>query len=1382
MIKATHRLLSGLLILVVTLALLPAQFSTTAAATELFFSEYIEGTSNNKALEIYNGTGAVVDLAAGGYSLQMFFNGSSSAGLTIALTGTVADGDVYVVAHSSASTAILAQADQTNGSGWFNGDDAVALRKGDVILDVIGQIGFDPGTEWGSGLTSTADNTLRRVATICAGDPDGSDPFDPALEWDGFATDTFEGLGVHSAECGAGHTNLRINEFVANHVGTDTHEYIEVFGEPDTDYSGYSIIQIEGDGTGAGVIDSIHPVGTTDTAGFWVTAFMGDVLENGAISLLLVEGLSGMVGDDLDTDNDGVFENTPWSRLVDDVAVSDGGTGDRAYSTTVLAAGFGGSPFTPGGASRIPDGADTDSVSDWTLNDFDLAGIPGFAGSPDPGQALNTPGAPNVWVPVELTSVVVSQVYGGGGNSGATYTHDFIELFNRSTNTVSLDGWSVQYASATGTSWQGTALSGTLQPGQYYLVQEAPGAGGTEPLPTPDAVGSIAMSATNGKVALVNNSDPLSGICPLGGPVVDFVGYGSANCFEGSGAAPELSNTTAALRLDEGAQDTDNNATDFVAGAPSPRNSSFGFDDAPFVVSTSPASDEMNVPAGAFITITFSEAVDVSGDWFNITCTTSGPVPASTSGGPLSFTLDPANDLAEAENCTVTVFANQVNDQDLIDPPDHMEADYAFSFSTPGFDFCALDYTPIYEVQGTGPISPLVGLEVAVQGVVVGDFQNNGSPDNGDLNGFHIQDPVGDGNPASSDGIFIFAPGGMDVAVGDAVRVRGPVSEFNGMTEITASQIWICSTGNSIQPTVISLPVESVEDFEAFEGMLVTFTQPLVISEYFNFDRFGEIVLTSRRHSTPTAIFEPGSPEQQQAARDYLLDSITLDDGRSSQNPDPAIHPNGNVFDLTNLFRGGDTVQNVTGVMDYSFNLYRIHPTQGADYTNSNPRPAQPDEVGGSLKVASFNVLNYFTTIDAGASICGPAGNQECRGADTAEEFIRQRDKIIAALTAIDADIIGLIEIENHPADVPVNDLVEGLNDAIGSSAYDYVATGAIGTDAIRQAFIYKPATVSPVGDSAILDSTVDARFLDTFNRPVLAQTFMDNVTGGVVTVAVNHLKSKGSDCNTIGDPDLGDGAGNCNLTRKLAAEALVDWLASDPTGSGWNDVLIIGDLNSYDKEDPIEVLLASGYTDLIYQYLGEEAYSYVFDGQTGYLDYALASADLVGKVTGTAIWHINADEPDLIDYDMSFKQDAQDALYAPDPYRSSDHDPVIVGMAICEVTAPTLAVSVTPDVLWPADHEYVEVQATVIASDNFDPHPTITLVSVTSNEPDNGEDDGNTINDIVILDDFNFLLRAERSGTGTGRVYTITYLATDACGNETLQSATVSVPLSRGR
>jgi hypothetical protein len=206
-----RRLVLAVALLVCALAYAPGAL---AASSDLYFSEYVEGSSNNKALEIFNDTGSPVDLAAGSYSVQMFFNGSSTAGLTIALTGTVADGDVFVLAQSSADPAILAVADQTQGSGWFNGDDAVVLRKGTTMLDAIGQIGFDPGSQWGSGLASTQDNTLRRKASVTAGDPDGSNAFDPSVEWDGFATDTFSALGEHKGVVLGCPTSLAVFEGV----------------------------------------------------------------------------------------------------------------------------------------------------------------------------------------------------------------------------------------------------------------------------------------------------------------------------------------------------------------------------------------------------------------------------------------------------------------------------------------------------------------------------------------------------------------------------------------------------------------------------------------------------------------------------------------------------------------------------------------------------------------------------------------------------------------------------------------------------------------------------------------------------------------------------------------------------------------------------------------------------------------------------------------------------------------------------------------------------------------------------------------------------------------------------------------------------------------
>ena len=378
----------------------------------------------------------------------------------------------------------------------------------------------------------------------------------------------------------------------------------------------------------------------------------------------------------------------------------------------------------------------------------------------------------------------------------------------------------------------------------------------------------------------------------------------------------------------------------------------------------------------------------------------------------------------------------------------------------------------------------------------------------------------------------------------------------------------------------------------------------------------------------------------------------------------------------------------LTGVLDYNYGAYKIQPTHGSVYYDANPRTASPMVTPGDLRVASLNVLNYFTTLDDGVNdICGPSEIMECRGADTAEELTRQRDKIISALAGIDGDVVGLIEIENdrdsQVPDYAVADLVAGLNAMVGAGTYDYIATGAIGTDAIKVAMIYKPASVTPVGDVAVLDSSYDPDYFDTYNRPVLAVSFEDTLTNQRFTVVVNHLKSKGSDCDDNGDPDLDDGAGNCNLTRKSAATIEVDWLATDPTHAGVGNILLIGDLNSYDKEDPIDVIKAGpddiddtgdDYLDMIEELQGDTAYGYVFDAQVGYLDYAMANVNISQYIVDANFWHINADEPDIIDYDMTYKADAQDLLYAPDAYRSSDHDPVVITLnftALLQYTLP---------------------------------------------------------------------------------------------------------------
>ena len=191
--------------LLVATGLIAASVAGPAAAapTDLFISEYVEGSSNNKALELYNGTGATVTLT-GGYDVQIFANGSATATATIPLVGSIPNGDVFVLARSAAVAAILAVADQTTTNFLFSGNDAVALRRDGAILDVVGQIGVDPGTEWGSGDASTLDNTVRRKPAVEAGDPNGADAFDPALEWNGFPLDSFDGLGSHSLGGGGG--------------------------------------------------------------------------------------------------------------------------------------------------------------------------------------------------------------------------------------------------------------------------------------------------------------------------------------------------------------------------------------------------------------------------------------------------------------------------------------------------------------------------------------------------------------------------------------------------------------------------------------------------------------------------------------------------------------------------------------------------------------------------------------------------------------------------------------------------------------------------------------------------------------------------------------------------------------------------------------------------------------------------------------------------------------------------------------------------------------------------------------------------------------------------------------------------------------------------
>lgn len=997
-------------------------------------------------------------------------------------------------------------------------------------------------------------------------------------------------------------------------------------------------------------------------------------------------------------------------------------------------------------------------------------------------------------------NIVISQVYGGGGNTGAPYTHDFIELFNRGPSTVSLAGWSVQYASATGTgnfganSGQLTELpSISLAPGQYFLIQEASTAAVGSPLPTPDVVDAtpISMSGSAGKVALVNTTASLGcngGSTPCSpaqlAQIIDLIGYGGANFYEAA-AAPTLSNTTSASRAGNGCTDTDNNATDFTAGAPAPRNTATPLSPCPvtpalsindvsvsegnsgttsfdFTVSLSPAAGAGGV---TFDIATADNTATVADNDYVANSLTGQTIPAGSSSYTFSVLVN--GDAAEEVDETFFVDVTNVTGATVTDGQGQG------TIVNDDTNFCAQTYTPTYQIQGSGASAAITG-NVTTQGVVVGDFEGSAS-----ASGFYLQDLTGDSDATTSDGIFVFTGSSNLVNEGDVVRVTGFARErfnqtaLNGSNSnsaaVTAANIINCGTG-SVEPTDVAMPFASATEPERYEGMLVRFPQSLVIAEYFNYDRFGEIVLAlpldgEPRPFTGTALDEPGAAANARTLANSLR-RITLDDAQSAQNPPVLRHPNGDPFSLANRFRGGDTVQNAVGVLGFDFSLYRIFPTGPAGYTAENPRPAEPEPVGGAVRVAAMNTLNFFVTADypTGNPLdnkCGPLNNVECRGwdSDQSQEFTRQRDKLLTALSGLNADILGLNELENTTGVEPLDSIVSGM------PGYAYINTGTIGTDAIKVGLIYRPAVVTPVGTFKLLTSAVDPRFIDTKSRPSLAQTFEVNATGARVTVVVNHLKSKGSDCIDVGDPDLGDGQGNCSQTRRAAAEALVDWLATDPTGSGDSDFIIMGDLNSYALEDAIDEVKAGSddiagtaddFTNLIAQFQGPYAYSYTFDGQAGYLDHALANASLLSQVTGATEWHINSDEPDVLDYDTSFKPAAQDALYEVNAYRTSDHDPVVVGL---NLNAPPVA---TPDSATVAKNSSV----VIFALDNDFDLDGDTLTVVSHSQGAHG-----TVK--YSLKNNNFRYTPARGFRGTD---TFTYTISDGKGHTATTTVTITV------
>ena len=586
---------------------------------------------------------------------------------------------------------------------------------------------------------------------------------------------------------------------------------------------------------------------------------------------------------------------------------------------------------------------------------------------------------------------------------------------------------------------------------------------------------------------------------------------------------------------------------------------------------------------------------------------------------------------------------------------------------------CGAPATPIHEAQGPGAASPLEGRRVQVEGVVTAVFQGHASDRfRRDLDGFFIEAPPAerDGEPATSDGVFVRSA--HEVGPGRRVRVDATVHENHGQTELASvREVRDCGPADGFAPTPLRLPTS--RGFEPYEGRWVRLPQALRVAATHDYDRYGELVLAvpivgRDLPLQPTHAFVPDGGEAIALARAQERHRIVLDDGRHDQNPSPPRHPNGRLFDLENRFRAGDTIRDAVGVLGYAFGAYRVQPTGDAHVRATNPRPVAPPEVGGTLRVASLNVGNSFVSF---GTRCGPSGRQDCRGADGPAELRRQRAKLVAALAGLDADVIALQELENHPRDAALRDLAAGLNEAEGG--WSAVPTGLVGRDVIAQGLLYRPDAVVAIGPPVVLDARdfVDPlRTGEPRNRPALAQTFRDRASGEAFVVVANHLKSKGSSCGPGDDDPL---QGSCAATRTAGVRALLAWLADDPTGTG-TGALIVGDLNAYPREDAARALAAGldgrhgtadDVVDLVARHAGREATTFANDGRFGRLDHAFATADLATRVTGAGVWAINAAEPDLIDADTTFKGRAEAALYAPDPYRASDHDPVVVGLRL---------------------------------------------------------------------------------------------------------------------
>lgn len=572
-----------------------------------------------------------------------------------------------------------------------------------------------------------------------------------------------------------------------------------------------------------------------------------------------------------------------------------------------------------------------------------------------------------------------------------------------------------------------------------------------------------------------------------------------------------------------------------------------------------------------------------------------------------------------------------------------------YCVSQPVVAACNAGFTAIDAIQGNADSSPLVGQQLITQGVVTAVLYQ-GSPAAG-----IVLRATARGNSDAANSLFIADATAANIyQAGQVLQVSGTVAELNQLTSLTqVSDIKLCDEQASVQPVTLRLPLLPGQNWERLEAALLSFDMPLTVIDTYGLLRFGEVTLADKRLMVPTEIMLPGEAAAELNITQQQRHMLVLDDGLATQNPEPLNLGNRSITANSTL-RVGDTVTGVSGILLQDERGYRLVPTATPQFTSNNPRPEAPAaKPAAALRIASFNVLNYFN--GEGQSPAFPTR----RGASNTAEFARQQAKTVAALAALDADVIGLLEVENngYSAKGALAQLTAALNKVAAKPYRFIITTEQPGSDAIKVALLYRPSAVSVEGKAAMLL----AKPFDWGSRPPLAQSFRHLASNELVTVSINHFKSKGS-CPkdaTDANAEQNDGQACWNALRTQSAKALSDWLHSQPTGVTTDKQIILGDLNAYRMEDPIRALQQHDW-----RYLGAEgdtAYSYVYRGRTGSLDHALASPALASKLTTMQHWAINADEPTLLDYNVEFKSAAQQQLlFAPTPYRSSDHDPLI--------------------------------------------------------------------------------------------------------------------------